>query len=103
MFQRFKAWLVGVYRDIANLHVKLNDDVRAVFDRIYATDQEIEAAKREVDVSSLFLDAAAAGMTEAEFAAYAGQIEKVSEEAQGNPDAPADGGVPAGQRGVVEE
>ena len=83
VFQRFKAWLVGVYRDIANLDVKLNDDVRAVFDRIYATDQEIEAAKREVDVSSLFLDAAAAGMTEAEFAAYAGQIEKVSEEAQG--------------------
>ena len=83
VFQRFKAWLVGVYRDIANLDVKLNDDVRAVFDRIYATDQEIEAAKREVDVSSLFLDAAAAGMTEAEFAAYAGQIERVSEEAQG--------------------
>ena len=63
VFQRFKAWLVGLSGH-RQPDVKLNDDVRAVFDRIYATDQEIEAAKREVDVSPV-PDAAAAGMTEA--------------------------------------
>ena len=57
VFQRFKAWLVGVYRDIANLDVKLVDDVQRCV-RPHHTDQEIEAAKREVNVL-LFPDAAA--------------------------------------------
>ncbi len=70
IFQRVRAWMTLVYQTLTNLNVKLNDDVRGVFDRIYATDAEIEAARAELDVQSLFLTAEDAGMTQAEFDAY---------------------------------
>ncbi|MGA1295093.1 MAG: hypothetical protein ACO3X1_07195 [Burkholderiaceae bacterium] len=70
IFQRVRAWMTLVYRTITNLNVRMNDDVRGVFDRIYATDAEIEAANAELDVQSVFATAEDAGMTEAEFDAY---------------------------------
>lgn len=70
IFQRVRAWMTLVYQTLANLSVNMNDDVRGVFDRIYATDQEIEAARAELDVQSLFVTAEDAGMTQAEFDAY---------------------------------
>lgn len=81
-FQRFKAWLTSIYRSLTALDVKLSDEVRSVFDRIYATDQEIEAAKDMVDVSPLFMDAATMGLTDAEFAAYRDHVSQVSATAQ---------------------
>ncbi|WP_343684000.1 hypothetical protein [Asticcacaulis sp.] len=45
LFQRFSAWLVNVYRDIANLGVDLSDDVRNVMDRLVATRTEIAEAE----------------------------------------------------------
>ena len=70
IFQRFKSWLTMIYRQLQNLNVELTPEVRGVFDRIYATDQEIEDAKRDVDMQPLLLDAASAGMSEQEFALY---------------------------------
>jgi hypothetical protein len=70
IFQRFKSWLTMIYRQLKNLNVELTPEVRGVFDRIYATDQEIEDAKRDVDMQPLLLDAASAGMSEQEFALY---------------------------------
>ena len=70
IFQRVRAWMTLVYRTLTNLNVRMNDDVRGVFDRIYATDQEIEAAQAELDVQALFATADDAGMTQAEFDAY---------------------------------
>lgn len=69
-FAKFRAWLVAVYRTIVRLNVKLNDDVRAVMDRLLATDEAIAAAEGEGQVEALFKDAEAAGMTDVEFAAY---------------------------------
>lgn len=70
IFQRVRAWMTLVYNTLTNLNVRMNDDVRGVFDRIYATDAEIEAANAELDVQSVFATAEDAGMTEAEFEAY---------------------------------
>lgn len=81
-FQRFKAWLTHIYRSMTSLDVKLSNEVRGVFDRIYATDQEIEAAKDSVDVSPLFVDAATMGMSEEEFQLYRKFVGEVSAEAQ---------------------
>lgn len=81
-FQRFKSWLAHIYGELSKLDVKLSEEVRGVFDRIYATDQEIEQAKDAVDVAPLFLDAATMGMSEAEFALYKVFVGKVSAEAQ---------------------
>lgn len=45
LFQTFHDWLVGVYTDIRKLGVPINDEVRAVFDRMLAVDEEIAAAQ----------------------------------------------------------
>lgn len=44
-FDRFKIWLINVYKNIKALNVKLDDNIRGVFDRLLATDNEIEALK----------------------------------------------------------
>lgn len=79
VFQRFKNFLKLVYDSVKALNVQLNDDVRAVFDRIYATDAEIEAAKEQVNVDPIFLTAAEAGMSEQEFALYREGVAKTTE------------------------
>lgn len=47
MFQRFAAWLRQIYRSLLQLNANLTDEVRSVFDRMLATDQEIEQAQEE--------------------------------------------------------
>src|SRR5688572_32003392 len=48
------AWLVSIYRSLMSLNVQLTPDVRAVMDRVFATDQQIEAAEREAEIMPLF-------------------------------------------------
>lgn len=79
IFQRFRSWLKLIYRELTKLNVELNDNIRRVFDRVYATDEEIEAAKAEMSFDPLFLDATAAGMTEAEFEAYQQSVAQATE------------------------
>jgi hypothetical protein len=54
-----------------------------VFDRLIATDEQIEQARQEQALDPLFQDAATAGMAGPEFAAYAEQVEAARGEAQG--------------------
>ncbi|VDO06519.1 unnamed protein product [Brugia timori] len=70
LFQRFRAWLLNVYKDIKSLNVELNDDVRGVFDRMLASTEEIKLAEQNQSMMPLFKDAQTAGMTPDEFAAY---------------------------------
>ena len=70
VFQRFRAWLVQIYKSINALNVPMSDEIRAVFDRIYATDAQIEAARSEGAYTEAFATAADAGMTQVEFEAY---------------------------------
>lgn len=79
-FSRFKAWLLHLYRDAARLNVRLSDDVRRVFDRLLATDDEIALA--EAPYRALFADAQAAGMSEREFESYRSTAEQASQAAQ---------------------
>lgn len=81
-FARFRAWLVALYRELARLNVDLTDDVRRVMDRMLATDEAIAAAEYEAGVAPLFADAATAGMTERQFAAYTGEVLAASEQAR---------------------
>ena len=59
VFERFKQWLLEIYRDLRNLNVEINPDLRTVLDRMLATDAEIEAA-RELGVPRAYLPAAMA-------------------------------------------
>ena len=81
-FQRFRAWLKLIYKQVSSLGVNMSDDVRGVFDRIYATDAEIARAEAEAQLESLFIDAKTAGMTDEEFALYRQSVEDQSADAK---------------------
>jgi hypothetical protein len=77
-FARFRAWLVGIYRTLRGLNVTLTDEVRGVFDRMLATDQEIADAQRAAHVAPLFTTADAAGVSDDAFARYRDEVETTS-------------------------
>ncbi len=69
-FEKFRAWLMSVYRRLTGLNVNVSDDLRRVFDRMLATDEEIAKAKADAgDVGPMF-DAAAMGLTPDEYASF---------------------------------
>jgi hypothetical protein len=70
VFQKFRAWLVSVYKTLAGLNVKLTDDVRAVMNRMLATDEAIQQAQDARNMGPLFESAERAGMTPEEYAEY---------------------------------
>ena len=74
-FARFKRWMMAIYKHLSRLNVTLNDDVRKVFDRLVASDEQIQDAERVSEALPLFKDAEAAGMTEREFAQYQNSVE----------------------------
>jgi len=44
-FDRFKIWLANIYRSIKALNVKVSPEMTAVFDRLLATNDEIDAIR----------------------------------------------------------
>lgn len=76
-FQKFRAWLISVYRSLKDFITKnpeagkLDDTVRQVFDRMLATTEQIKLAEQGQSMLPLFATAEQAGMmTTTEFAAY---------------------------------
>lgn len=70
-FQRFSTWLAKVWTVIKAdmVDVQLTDEVRGVFDRLYATDAEIEAVKDSLG-RPMFRTAEEMGRTKDQFAVY---------------------------------
>lgn len=75
IFETFRAWLTGIYKTVQQLRAPISPEIREVFDRMLATDQEIEAVRERQGIEALFKDAADAGMSEAEFSAYQRQVD----------------------------
>jgi hypothetical protein len=69
-FSRFRSWLLDVYSRLTASNVKLTDEVRGVFDRMLATQDQIDAAKERQGIVQVFDTAEEAGMTDAAFAKY---------------------------------
>jgi hypothetical protein len=69
-FQRFRTWLTGIYRQLRNLDVELTPEVRRVFDRLIATEDQIAAAEKTQAVEPLFDDPKAVGLSESQAEAY---------------------------------
>ena len=59
VFERFKAWLLEIYQSMANLRVQVNPELKAVLDRMLATDQEIADA-RALNVPRAYVEMAKA-------------------------------------------
>lgn len=81
LFQRFRAWLVNVYRELKNLNVELTPAVRGVMDRMLASGDEIMMAEQARGMMPSFETAEQAGMTQAEWAEYQQQDTQATQDA----------------------
>lgn len=80
-FNRFRAWMVFIYKRLTALDVELTDEVRSVFDRLVASDQEIADARTSVGWSKP-LPKEALYLTDDEYDRYVEAWNKASEEQQ---------------------
>ena len=79
-FRTFARWLSQIYQALrGQLNVKLDNEMRQVFDRMLATEEQIAAAESRARVEPMFTDAAMAGMTTEEFADYQKRQGKVKD------------------------
>lgn len=68
---KFSTWLKLIYKTLKELpNARLNDEVREIFDRMLATDDEIDAARTQQGMGALFGSADEYGMTPEEFARF---------------------------------
>lgn len=82
VFSRFKTWLTKIYQNAKALNTPINDEIRGVFDRLLATDSEIEQAKATQGLTPAFKDKTEAGMTTAEWSAYTSAIDRANQKAE---------------------
>lgn len=67
-FERFRSWMLSVYKSLRGLNVEITPEIRAVFDRMLATDEEIAKAKNASgDVGSVLATAEQMGLTPEQF------------------------------------
>lgn len=70
-FEKFRAWLISIYQKLAGLNVSISADLRNVFDRMIATDEEIEKARADTgDTGPVFTSAEQMGLTQEEYDAF---------------------------------
>ena len=82
VFRRFRSWLKQVYQSLKNLNVELTDEVRSVFDRMFASDEQIQQTQYINGMAPMFEDAAQAGMDDTDYAQYRHNAERATAEAQ---------------------
>ena len=82
VFRRFRSWLKQVYQSLKNLNVELTDEVRSVFDRMFASDEQIQQTQYINGMTPMFEDAAQAGMDDTDYAQYRHNTERATAEAQ---------------------
>jgi hypothetical protein len=62
-FERFTQWLIRLYKNLRGLNVDVSPEMKGVYDRLLATDAEIEAARSDISDEMLFAAAEAAGVS----------------------------------------
>jgi len=70
LFQRFAAWMRRVYQNITRLNVDVSPEVKAVFDRMLASEQAIAEAQAAASMTPAFGSAEAMGTDAEGFTAY---------------------------------
>lgn len=83
IFSRFKKWLMQIYQTVLQLNVQLTDEVREVFDRMLATEEEIREVYRENEIATRTEEIAdALELTGADRKAYLGAAQGVADAAE---------------------
>lgn len=80
-FARFKAWLTRIYRTMAGLNVQITPELRAVFDRMLASDAEIAAARAKQEMRPLFAEPPL-GISRESFSVYQRMAQRGQEQAE---------------------
>lgn len=66
VFRRLKQWFIQVYESAKQLGVNLDDDIRGVFDRMIATEEQIDQARELAEYGTTLADVDTLDWTEAE-------------------------------------
>ncbi len=83
-FQRFKAWMISIYKNIKNLGVNLTPELTEVFDRMLATDAEIDVLEQQQKLYEPILKNIEGIFTEEQRTQYIEQSQQAIEEAKEN-------------------
>lgn len=70
IFNKFRSWLVSIYKSVVPGSATISPDVRAVFDRMLASSEDIKDAETARGMGPMFSDAKEAGMTDEQFRQY---------------------------------
>jgi hypothetical protein len=71
IFAKVASWLTFVYKNLTGLNVKVSPEVKGVFDRLLATDDEIAQAQTDTGMTGpIFTTAEAMGLTPEQYAAF---------------------------------
>ena len=87
-FNRFRAWLVSIYSALKHrtgaehLDVQFSPEVKAVMDRMLATDEEIALVEEQYNLKALFGSAEEIGMTPKQFETYQRSVARAREDAK---------------------
>lgn len=82
IFQRFRAWMVNVYRSLKALNVELTDDVRGVMDRMLSTADQIRDAEAAAGLGMVFSTPEEAAKVGADFQALHEMAMQATQDAQ---------------------
>jgi len=85
-FSAFGLWLRRIYATLTDLDVRLDDDVRQIFDRLLASETAIAEIRANPAYDSLFKSQEQAGMTDEQWAEYQAKKKKAATRAQENLD-----------------
>lgn len=78
-FYRLAQWMIGIYKDIRTLGVELSPSIRGFYDRMLATQEQIDQVRQEENLDALFKNAKDAGMSDAAALAYAREQEEANQ------------------------
>jgi len=86
VFERFKSWMLRVYRGVSRAIglPAISPEIRDVFDRMLATDQEIAEVQSDWAVRPMFASAAEAGLTDLQWAKMVKAAEAATDTAKGS-------------------
>ena len=82
LFRNIFKWFKDVYTSLAGKDVPISNEVRSVFDRLLATEEEIKAAQRHARSAPLFKDNDVVGMDPIAWDQYSQTADDNMEEAQ---------------------
>lgn len=81
VFDRISRWMSETYRRVRGRpNADINDDVRAVFERMFATQEAIEAAKADLGFQDVFEGRKPEGMTDAAWERAQARVRNVESE-----------------------